>query len=271
MTDVDRLASIARSAREDILRAIHLNKTGHAGSSLSAIEILVTLYFDVMRHDPARPDWDGRDWFVMSKGHGAPAYYAVLAHAGYFPRGELMTLRQFGGRLHGHPKAGVLPGVDVSTGSLGQGLSIALGIAMGLRHQGRSNRVFCLLGDGELQEGQNWEALMAASAYSVSNLTAIVDRNCLQNDKPTEQIVALEDLVSKAQAFGWHAVRLNGHDFRALRRGFDAALAQRKRPSIVIADTVKGKGVSFMENVVKWHHHPISDQELEIALTETKA
>ncbi|HLL46530.1 MAG TPA: transketolase, partial [Longimicrobiaceae bacterium] len=202
-----------------------------------------------------------------SKGHGAPGLYATLAHAGVLPREELESLRRLGTRLQGHPNARELPGIDASTGSLGQGISIALGLALSFRMDGLPNRVYCVLGDGELQEGQNWEAAMAASALDVPNLIAIVDRNGLQNDGPTESIIPLGDLGAKWRAFGWDAYVVDGHDFHAL----DAALTAARTgpgPSVLVANTVKGKGISYMEGVTHWHHHPISDAELAGALEE---
>jgi transketolase len=249
------------------LSAIHAVQTGHAGSSLSTIEILTILYFRRLRMAPTLVDDPSRDRFIMSKGHAAPALYATLAHAGYFPLAELKTLRQLGTRLHGHPVAGDLPGIEFSTGSLGQGLSVAIGLALALRIRRLAAKVVCLVGDGELQEGQNWEALAAASGLRVSNLCCIVDRNQLQNDGPTEKIVPLEDLGARFSAFGWRVRRVDGHDFLAL----DSALAETEAggaPLAIVADTIKGKGVSFMEGSVKWHHHPIDKQQLAIALRE---
>ncbi len=266
--DTELLTDQARQIRELVLRAIHKVGTGHAGSSLSMIEILVALYFDILRHDPRRPDWSGRDILILSKGHGSPGLYATLAQAGYFDPEEMYTLRQFGSRLHGHPKAGALPGVELSTGSLGQGLSVALGMAMGLRRNGRPSQVACILGDGEIQEGQNWEALMAAAGLGVTNLIAILDRNGLQNDAPTEDLMPLGDMRAKAESFGWRVFEGDGHDFGFLRPALAQAWAENDKPSFVIANTVKGKGVSYMENAVKWHHHPIDDGELSQALQD---
>lgn len=262
-----RLRELARRTRQSILEAIHTAGTGHAGSSLSIVDVLVYLYTSVLRIDPRRPDWTERDWVVFSKGHGAPALYATLAHAGFFDVSELGTLRALGSRLQGHPKAGTLPGVDVSTGSLGQGLSIAAGLALSFALRGRPNRVICILGDGEMQEGQNWEAMMAAASLGLTNLMAIVDRNRLQNDGPTESILALGDLAAKARAFGWYARTVDGHDFDALAEAFDAAMASRQ-PAFLVAETIKGKGVSFMEGVVHWHHHPLNDEDFARAMID---
>jgi transketolase len=250
-----------------VLRSIHANQTGHGGTSLSMIEILVALYFRHLRHAPDRPDDPDRDRFILSKGHGAPALYATLAEAGYLPHDELLTLRKLGSRLQGHPSALALPGVDACTGSLGQGLSIGLGLAMAAERRAAPTRVYCMLGDGELQEGQNWEAAMAASAYGVARLIAVVDRNGLQGDGNTESVLALGDLEAKWSAFGWHAQTVDGHDFEALDGALTAAIDD-PRPSVVIAQTLKGKGVSYMEGVVHWHHHPVSDAELAIGLRD---
>jgi len=264
------LAEKARRTRISILSAIHKAGTGHAGSSLSIVDVLTYLYDSVLRYDIHRPDWPDRDWLIFSKGHGAPALYACLAHAGFFDPAELVTLRGLGSRLQGHPKAGLLPGVDVSTGSLGQGLSIACGLALSFRLRSRANRVFCILGDGEMQEGQNWEAMMVASSLNLDNLTAIVDRNGLQNDGPTERIVALGDLTTKATVFGWYSEAFNGHDFSAIESALRRALATNS-PALLVANTVKGKGISYMEGVVHWHHHPISDADYAQAMRELEA
>lgn len=266
-TGVDTLRGHARSVRELTLRAIHHAQTGHAGSSLSMVELLTYLYFHHLRIRPEEPRWPDRDRVVLSKGHGAPSYYATLALRGYLPVAELSTLRRLGSRLQGHPHAGLLDAVDVSTGSLGQGLSIAAGLALGLRHQGRASRVVCVLGDGELQEGQNWEAAMTASAFGLDNLVAVVDRNGLQNDGPTERIVPLGDLAQKWKAFGFRTLTVDGHEFRQLHAAFTEP--GDGRPTAVVANTVKGRGVSFMEGVTEWHHHPINDDELVRALADT--
>jgi len=266
--DVAELRDHAKAIRRLVIEAITHAGTGHAGSSLSMIEILVLLYFRHLKIDPERPHWDDRDRFILSKGHGAPGLYATLAHAGYFPIAEMMTLRGFGSRLQGHPNAAALVGIDASTGSLGQGLSIAAGLAHGLRLQGKVSRVVCVLGDGEMQEGQNWEAFMVGSALKLGNLLAIVDRNRLQNDGPTESIVPIDSLVAKAEAFGWHSCEVDGHNFQALDGAIAAARLRPDRPSLIVAQTVKGKGVSFMEDQVKWHHHPLSQEERRIALID---
>ncbi|MFO7626844.1 MAG: transketolase [Candidatus Fermentibacteraceae bacterium] len=259
------LGGKCRELRRMILGMIHEARSGHPGGSLSCVEILVLLYHGLMQHDPENPGWAGRDRFVLSKGHAAPALYAVLADCGYFPVEELSTLRRFGSRLQGHPHMQSLPGLDCSTGSLGQGLSIASGMALGLRLMGSSARVYCLLGDGELQEGSVWEAVMSAPALALSNLTAIVDNNGVQLDGRTCEIIPVEPLVEKWKAFGWNVRRCPGHDLDAMKE----ALAEiQVGPSVLIADTVKGRGVSFMEGDCSWHGRAPDDSELADALAE---
>ncbi len=263
-----QLAARAREVRRSLLDAIHAVQTGHAGTSLSMIEVLVLLYARHMRVDPTDPRHPDRDILILSKGHGAPGLYATMAHAGYFPVEELRTLRQMGSRLQGHPNANLLPGVDVCTGSLGQGLSIGLGLALGHRLRGQERRIFCILGDGELQEGQNWEAAMATAGYRTGSLIAIVDRNRLQGDGDTESVLPLGELSEKWRAFGWNVAEVDGHDFDALDHALRDACLDSERPTAIIAHTVKGRGVSYMEHVVHWHHHPMSDEDLQRALAE---
>lgn len=252
MTELERRA---RDMRVDIVRMIAEAGSGHPGGSLSCVDILCALYFGgAMEHDPQNPRWEGRDRFILAKGHAAPALYAALAHAGYFPREELMTLRKLGSRLQGHPDSNQLPGVEVSTGSLGQGLSIAAGAAAGLALDGKPQTVFALLGDGECQEGQVWEAAMFAAHRQLDNLVAVVDRNGLQIDGRTCDVCDPGDLGAKFAAFGWDAAEVDGHDLDALVAVLGAAKAGRDgRPHAVIARTVKGKGVPFMENEAGWH------------------
>jgi len=263
---VEDLREQARQARRLVIDAIHERGTGHAGSSLSIIEVLTHLYFAHLDVDPADPERADRDRLVFSKGHGSPALYAVLALRGYFDRGLMRTLRSLGSGLQGHPHAGMLPGVDQSTGSLGQGISCALGMALGLRMRASKARVFCILGDGEMQEGQNWEAFMAAAHYGVGNLVAILDWNKLQSDGRLDEIMSLGDIAAKLRAFGWTVSTIDGHDFVDIARGL--AEAAGDVPHFIVADTVKGRGVSFMEDVMHWHHHPISDDEFAQAMGE---
>ena len=252
MTELERRAN---DMRADIVRMIAEAGSGHPGGSLSCADILAALYFGgVLEHDPENPEWEGRDRFILAKGHAAPALYAALAQAGYIPREELATLRKLGSRLQGHPDSNQVPGVEVSTGSLGQGLSIAAGAAAGLRLDGAPQTVFALLGDGECQEGQVWEAAMFAAHRKLDNLVAIVDRNGLQIDGRTCDVCDPGDLGSKFAAFGWDVDEVDGHDLDALVAVLGAAKAGRDgRPHAVIARTVKGKGVPFMENEARWH------------------
>ena len=252
MTELERRAN---DMRADIVRMIAEAGSGHPGGSLSCADILAALYFGgVLEHDPENPEWEGRDRFILAKGHAAPALDAALAQAGYIPREELATLRKLGSRLQGHPDSNQVPGVEVSTGSLGQGLSIAAGAAAGLRLDGAPQTVFALLGDGECQEGQVWEAAMFAAHRKLDNLVAIVDRNGLQIDGRTCDVCDPGDLGSKFAAFGWDVDEVDGHDLDALVAVLGAAKAGRDgRPHAVIARTVKGKGVPFMENEAGWH------------------
>ncbi|MDZ4169853.1 MAG: transketolase [Coriobacteriia bacterium] len=269
MFDARVVESKAQQMRRDIVEMIAAAGSGHPGGSLSAADILATLYFgDVLRHDSARPDWPDRDRFVLSKGHAGPVLYAALAEAGYFGRDQLATLRKLGSMLQGHPDCKKTPGVEVSTGSLGQGLSIAAGLAAGLRGSGGDDRtVFCLLGDGELQEGQVWEAAMFAAHHGLSNLVAIVDDNGLQIDGACNEVMCLGHIAQKFVAFGWDAIEVDGHDVSALREALVAA-KHEQHPVVVVARTVKGRGVSFMEGQAGWHGKAPSADELERALAE---
>ncbi len=268
---LSQLREISRQIRVDILKMLNTAKSGHTGGSLSAVEILVSLFYVIMNHRPHDPKWEERDRFVLSKGHAAPALYTVLAHCGYFPREELNTLRQLGSRLQGHPKADSVPGVEVSTGSLGQGLSIANGIALGLRLSRKISRVYVLLGDGEIQEGMVWEAAMSASHYSIDNLCAIVDNNGFQIDGAVHKVMNIYPIGDKFSAFGWKVFEVNGHDFCELIETLNEAKTVKGRPSVIIAKTIKGKGVSFMEGKYEYHGVPPTDEELSRALKELGA
>ncbi len=256
--------------RIDIVKMIAEAGSGHPGGSLSCADILTALYFGgVLNHDPARPDDPARDRFILCKGHAAPALYAALAQAGYFPREELATLRKLGSKLQGHPDMHLVPGVEASTGSLGQGLSIASGIACGLRIDGNPSHVFALLGDGECEEGQVWEAAMFAAHEKLGNLVAIVDANGLQIDGPVTDVVQTGTLASKFEAFGWDVSHVDGHDIDALVDLLSRLKGQGGDvPHAVIARTVKGKGVSFMENQVGWHGKAPNGDQLKEALSE---
>ena len=266
-------ANKAREIRKDILRMICEAGSGHPGGSLSCVDILTALYFGgVLRYTPELPDDPDRDRFILAKGHAAPALYATLAHAGFFPTDELLSLRKLGSRLQGHPDCTLLPGIEVSTGSLGQGLSIAAGIACGLRLNESSARVFALLGDGECQEGQVWEAAQFAAHQKLGSLIAIVDENGLQIDGSCLDVCAVGDLGEKFAAFGWEITRVDGHDLPALIEVFaQLRVAGGEKPHAVIAKTVKGKGVSFMENQAGWHGKAPSKEELVRALSELDA
>ncbi len=245
--------------------------SGHPGGSLSAVEVLTALYLRIMRHDPANPSWPDRDRFVLSKAHAVPVLYAFLAECGYLPVDELKTFRRLNSRLQGHSKAGSVPGVEMSGGSLGQGLSFSVGQCLAARLDGRDYRVFCLLGDGEQDEGQVWEAAMSAAHYGLGNLTAIVDRNGVQNDGFVVDIMRQEPLADKWRAFGWQVAEVDGHDLSQVLGAFERALAPRDVPFVIIAKTVKGKGVSFMENTAAWHGKAPNADETARALAEIGA
>ena len=245
--------------------------SGHIGGSLSAMDILTELYFEELRIDPARPQAPERDRFVMSKGHCTPALYSVLALRGYFPEKELELFRSIEGHMSGHPDMVHVPGVDMSTGSLGQGLSAAVGMALAAKLDGAGYRVFALMGDGEIEEGQIWEAAMSAAKYGLSNLCGIVDVNGLQIDGRTADVMPSEPLDAKFAAFGWNVIKADGHDFDSLRAAFAAARAEKDRPSVILAKTVKGKGVSFMENEAGWHGKAPNDEQYEIGRAELEA
>jgi transketolase len=257
---VQRLRTLAYDIRRWVIEMTYRAGSGHPGGSLSAAEILTVLYFHEMRLDPEHPRWPDRDRFVLSKGHAAPAYYAALALRGFFPIEELYTLRKIGSRLQGHPSMD-LPGVDMSTGSLGQGLGVGVGMALAGKLDKRDYRVYVLLGDGELHEGSVWEAAMSAAHHSLDNLVAIVDRNMIQLDGPTEEILRLESLEAKWRGFGWHVVEINGHDVVQIMEALEIARNVKGRPTVIIARTIKGKGVSYMENTHKYHGKPPRTEE----------
>lgn len=242
--------------------------SGHPGGSLSATDLIVALYYGKLNHDPDKPNWQDRDRFILSKGHGCPALYATLAERGYFPVSELDTLRQFGSILQGHPDMKRTPGIEISSGSLGQGLSSGIGMALAGRVDGKAYRVYVMLGDGEIEEGQVWEAAMAAGHYKLDNICAIIDNNGLQIDGPIKDIMSAEPIPNKWRAFGWHVIEINGHDFQQIIKAYDEAEATKGMPTAIVAKTVKGKGVSFMENQVDWHGKAPNPQEAEKALAE---
>ena len=267
--NVTELQSMCRTVRSDIVTMVHQAGSGHPGGSLSATELMVGLYFgDVLKVDPADPEWDGRDRFILSKGHVAPVVYSVLARKGFFPVEELRTLRKLGSRLQGHPHKQSTPGLDCSSGSLGQGLSVANGLAIGFKKQKKDNRVYCLMGDGELQEGQCWEAVMTAAQHQLDNICAMVDYNHVQLDGTVDEIKAMGDLAGKWHEFGWNVIELDGHDMAQVMNAFKMASSFKGKPSVLIAHTIKGKGVSFMENDCNWHGIAPSADQLAKALAE---
>lgn len=266
--EMRELTETARRVRREVLTMISAAASGHPGGSLSAVEILMALYFKVMKIDPQRPDMPERDRFVLSKGHAAPALYAVLAERGFFPTDRLNSLRQLGSMLQGHPDMKRTPGVEISTGSLGQGFSAAVGMALGARLNGGASHVYALLGDGELQEGQVWEAAMAAAHYKLDGLTAFVDHNGYQIDGPVTEVMSPEPVADKFRAFGWEVCEADGHDFASLMNAISKALSVKGRPQMIVCRTVKGKGVSFMEHQAGWHGKAPSREQLEQALAE---
>ena len=257
-TDLAKLADAARWSRVQILRMITHAGSGHPGGSLSVIDLLTVLYFARMRYDPARPTWEDRDRLILSKGHCVPAQYCCMARAGFFPESLLITLRKLGSPLQGHPDRVMTPGIEAATGSLGQGLSVAVGMALGLKLAGKGARVYCVLGDGEIQEGQVWEAAMSAPrlgqpAHGLDNLCVILDYNGIQLDDRVKKILDLEPVVEKWRSFGWPVLDIDGHDLGQIDKALDQAEATKGKPTFIVAHTVKGKGVSFMENEPEWH------------------
>ncbi len=269
--DVKKLQSIATEVRVNILKMLAKAGSGHPGGSLSAVEILTALFFSKMRHDPKNPEWEERDKFVLSKGHGAPVLYTVLGLSGYFSTDHFETLRKLGSILRGHPNSTTTPGVEVCTGSLGQGLSQANGLAMAAKLDKRNTRVYVLLGDGELQEGQVWEAAMTTRHYNLDNICAIIDNNGLQIDGPVVEIMNIDPIKEKWGAFGWHTIEIDGHNFDEIILALDEADDISNKPTAIIARTVKGKGVSFMEGKVEYHGAAPTAEELEKALEELEA
>jgi transketolase len=266
-SQIKELEEKAKQIRRLIIQMLAKAGSGHPGGSLSATDLITALFFAVLRHNPKDPKWPQRDRFHLSKGHCCPLWYAVLAERGYFPKDKLLTLRQMGSILQGHPDKRT-PGVEVASGSLGQGLSVALGMSLAAKIDKRDYRVYCLMGDGEIQEGNVWEASMAASHYKCDNLCGIVDYNGFQIDGKTKDIMELEPLVAKWQAFGWHAIEIDGHNMRQILQAYQEAETIKGKPTVIIAHTIKGKGVSFMENVVDFHGRAPTKEEAEKALKE---
>jgi len=267
--EIKELEKKAWLIRKDIIRMISAAGSGHPGGSLSAADVMTALYFDEMNIDPAEPKKEDRDYFVLSKGHVCPALYAALAHRGYFDTSELITLRKLGSRLQGHPGVNKgLPGLEASTGSLGHGLSIAVGMALAFRLDGKANRAYSILGDGELDEGSVWEAAMSAAHYKLSNLCAIVDNNGLQIDGAVEDVMNINPIPEKWEAFGWNVIKIDGHSMKEIKEAFVKARECKDAPSVIIAKTVKGKGVSFMENIAGWHGVAPNAEQEKAALAE---
>ncbi len=264
----EELQAIAKQTRRYIIEMITAAKSGHPGGSLSAVEILVTLFFDVLRHDPANPKWPERDRFLLSKGHACPVLYAVMAECGYTPIDELNNLRKLGSIYQGHPDVRFIPALEASTGSLGQGLSLAIGMGLAARLNQSPSRTYVVLGDGESQEGQIWEAAMFAPYHHLDNIVCIVDYNKIQLDGFVKDILDLEPLVDKWKSFGWNVLNIDGHSIPALQQAFADASATKGKPTVIIAQTIKGKGVSFMENNPKFHGTAPSDEEAKKALQE---
>lgn len=266
-----QLMATACKVRMGVIESTHGAKAGHPGGSLSAADVFTYLYFQELNIDPRNPKWEERDRFVLSKGHTAPGLYAALALRGFFPVDDLPTLRHIDSYLQGHPNMNSVPGVDMSTGSLGQGISAAAGMALAAKHAGKSCRVYALLGDGEIQEGQVWEAFMLAHHYKLDNLCAVIDNNGLQIDGPVDQVMSPYPIPEKLKAFGWNVVEIDGHDFDQIAAAFAQARETKGVPTAIVMKTTKGKGVSFMENQAGWHGKAPNDEEYEKAMAELKA
>ncbi|MBQ3252291.1 MAG: transketolase [Oscillospiraceae bacterium] len=271
LNEKKQLQLTACKVRMGVIESTHGAKAGHPGGSLSAAEVFTYLYFKEMNIDPKNPKWEDRDRFVLSKGHTTPGLYSALAERGFFPVEDLPTFRHIDSYLQGHPNMNTVPGVDMSTGSLGQGISTAVGMAMAAKHTGKQNRVYTLLGDGEIQEGQVWEACMAAAHYKLDNLCVIVDNNGLQIDGAVDAVMSPYPIVDKLDAFGFHVQQVDGHNFEELEAAFATARGTKGAPSAIVMKTVKGKGVSYMENNAGWHGKAPNDAEYEQAMTELKA
>ncbi len=267
-TNLKQLKLMANTIRQDVIRMIFEAKSGHSAGSIGLADIFTALYFNILYHDPKNPEWADRDRLVLSNGHVCPVLYAALAQAGYFPKEELMSLRRIDSRLQGHPHRGSLPGIENSSGPLGQGFSIAVGMALVAKAERKRWRVYTMLGDGELNEGQVWEAAMLACKYKLGNLTAIVDRNNIQIDGNTEDVMPLEPLAEKFRAFGWNVLDVDGHNIKKIVDACAESKAVHDRPTLIIAHTIPGKDVPFMENLFEWHGKPPSKDQMESAIAE---
>jgi transketolase len=260
----------ANDIRQDIISMLLAAGSGHSAGPLGMADVFTALYFGILKHDPAKPLWDGRDYVILSNGHICPVLYATLAEAGYFPKSELQTLRKLGSRLQGHPHFGALPGIENTSGPLAQGMSQALGLALALRMDHRHNRVYLLMSDGEQDEGQIWEGVLFAGKNKLNNLTAIIDRNNIQIDGFTEDVMPLGDLRAKYEAFGWHVLEVDGHNMPMISDACHEAKTIYERPTVIIAHTIPGMGVDFMENDYKWHGNPPNKEQAKIALNELR-
>jgi transketolase len=268
---IERLETIANDIREDIIRMLEHAGSGHSAGPLGLADIFTALYFDVLKHDPKNPDWDERDILLLSNGHCVPVRYATMANAGYFDKKELMTLRKLGSRLQGHPERTKLPGMETTSGPLGSGLSQAAGMALALRMDKHAHRwVYVVMGDGELDEGNVWEAAMLVGKYKLTNVIALVDRNNIQIDGPTEAVMPLEDLHKKWEAFGWHVLEVDGNNIEAVIDTYAMAKAIAEKPVVIIAHTIPGKGVDFMESDFHWHGSPPNHEQAVKALHELR-
>ncbi len=266
--DTKRLMLMANTLRQDVVRMLSEAKSGHPAGSLGLADIFAVLYFGVLRHDAKKSDWPERDRFVLSNGHVCPVLYASLANAGYFPKEKLMTLRKLGSQLQGHPHRGSLPGIENSSGPLGQGISMAVGMAIVSKREGRNWRVYSVMGDGEMNEGQVWEALLLAAKYKLGNLTAIIDRNNIQIDGTSDDVLPLEPLAGKLRSFGWNTLEIDGNDVAAILGALEAAKKSADKPTAIIARTVPGKGVSFIEGKFEWHGKTPNPEQAAQALKE---
>ncbi|MEK7434099.1 MAG: transketolase [Cyanobacteriota bacterium] len=266
----EELEKMALNIRRDIIQMIYDANSGHPGGSLSIADLISALYFNVLNHDPSKPDWEDRDRFILSKGHACPALYSAMARTGYFPYEELKTLRKIDSRIQGHPEVRKLPGIEASTGSLGQGLSIGAGLALGAKVQGKNFRTYVMTGDGELDEGQIWEAALFCGNKKIDNLVVIVDSNKQQLDGWIKDISSLDPLDDKWRAFGWEVIEIDGHNMKEILSAFEKAEQTKGKPTVIIANTIKGKGVSFMENNLDFHGASPTKEQYEKAMEELK-
>ncbi|MFN7991501.1 MAG: transketolase [Candidatus Micrarchaeia archaeon] len=268
LTNLRQLKLMANTIRQDVIRMLFEAKSGHSAGSIGLADIFTALYFNVLYHDPQRPEWPDRDRLVLSNGHVCPVLYSALANAGYFPKEELMTLRKIDSRLQGHPHRGTLPGIESSSGPLGQGLSQAVGMAIVAKAERKRWRVYAMLSDGEHNEGQTWEAAMLAAKYKLGNLTAIIDRNNIQIDGYTEEVLPIEPFAEKYRSFGWNVIDVDGHNIKKIIDACQESKAIYEKPTVIIAHTIPGKGVQFMESLFEWHGKPPSKEQADEAILE---